>query len=167
MILALLTFIVSLVSSLAIIVPLTGIIVRYRVNYNPKGLQLDAEGGAQPHTGPVVSFFGMFQRVYRLEVCLGILSPLILVNSLTGLARIIQGFKWVVGNPPLGFHSRPTSFAVPTLLSTLVIILVMVGTLGIWKAHHGPYRYVRCLDGTLDLESSSPKNLTVHLIPDQ
>src|ERR1700733_10131401 len=62
-----LTFIASLGCTLAIIVPLTGIIVRYRVNYNPKGLQLDAEGGAQPHTGPVVSFLGMFQRVYRLE----------------------------------------------------------------------------------------------------
>ena len=57
--------------SLAIIVPLTGILVRFRANYNPKGLQLDAEGGVQPHTGPVVrSYFAMAGRVYRIEVCL-------------------------------------------------------------------------------------------------
>lgn len=51
---------VSLGISLAIVVPLTGALVRLRANFNPKGLQLDAEGGVQPHTGPVVtSFFGM------------------------------------------------------------------------------------------------------------
>lgn len=55
--------------SLAIIVPLTGILVRFRANYNPKGLQLDPEGGVQPHTGPVIhSYFAMAARVYRIEV---------------------------------------------------------------------------------------------------
>jgi len=50
-------------------VPLNGVLVRFRANYNPKGLQLDPEGGAQPHTGPVVrSYFGMMRRVYRIEV---------------------------------------------------------------------------------------------------
>lgn len=49
----------------------TGALVRFRANYNPKGLQLDAEGGAQPYTGPVVStFFGMLKRVHRIEVCI-------------------------------------------------------------------------------------------------
>ena len=65
----LLTLLVALAISLAIFVPLTGVLVRFRANYNPKGLQLDAEGGAVPHTGPVIrSFFGMMVRVYRLEV---------------------------------------------------------------------------------------------------
>jgi hypothetical protein len=55
--------------TLAVFVPLTGILVRFRANYNPKGLQLDSEGGATPHTGPIVtSYFGMMFRVYRLEV---------------------------------------------------------------------------------------------------
>jgi hypothetical protein len=68
--LAVLTFVLSLAFSLALIVPLTGILVRFRANYNPKGLQLDAEGVVQPpHTGPIVSFLGMFKRVYMLEVC--------------------------------------------------------------------------------------------------
>lgn len=67
----------SLAISLAIIVPLTGILVRFRANYNPKGLQLDAEGGAQPHTGPVIhSYVAMLLRVYRIEVCFKPLVPL-------------------------------------------------------------------------------------------
>lgn len=59
----------ALIISLVIFVPLTGVLVRFRANYNPKGLQLDSEGGAVPYTGPVVhSYFGMMARVYRLEV---------------------------------------------------------------------------------------------------
>ncbi|KAG6819579.1 hypothetical protein H0H93_010505 [Arthromyces matolae] len=58
----------TLVLSLAIVVPLTGVLIRFRANYNPKALRLDAEGGAQAHTGPVIhSYFGMMSRVYRLE----------------------------------------------------------------------------------------------------
>lgn len=64
-----LTLLLASAITLAIFVPLTGILVRFRANYNPKGLQLDSEGGAAPHTGPVVhSYFGMMSRVYRLEV---------------------------------------------------------------------------------------------------
>lgn len=38
-------------------------------NYNPKALQLDPEGNAHVHTGPIVTgFFGMLRRVYRIEV---------------------------------------------------------------------------------------------------
>jgi len=58
----------SLALTLAIVVPLTGVLIRYRANYNPKGLQLDAEGGAQPYTGPIIqSYFTMLGRVYRIE----------------------------------------------------------------------------------------------------
>ncbi|KAI6040357.1 mitochondrial carrier [Pisolithus marmoratus] len=61
--------IASLAISLAIMVPLAGAIVRFRANYNPKGLQLDPEGDVQPHTGPIISsFFVMLKRVYDLEV---------------------------------------------------------------------------------------------------
>jgi hypothetical protein len=59
----------ALIVSLIFFVPLTGILVRFRANYNPKGLQLDSDGGPVPYTGPVVrSYFGMMVRVYRLEV---------------------------------------------------------------------------------------------------
>ena len=55
--------------SLGIVVPLTGVLVRFRANFNPKALQLDAEGGAVPHTGPVInSYFSMMMRVWKHEV---------------------------------------------------------------------------------------------------
>ena len=63
------SFSISLVLALLIAVPLAGTLVRFRANYNPKGLQLDGEGGVQPHTGPIVkSYFAMLFRVKRLEV---------------------------------------------------------------------------------------------------
>lgn len=59
----------SLAVYLAIAVPLNGALVRLRANFNPKSIQLDAEGNVEPHAGPVVtSFFGMLRRVKRLEV---------------------------------------------------------------------------------------------------
>jgi hypothetical protein len=80
---AILTFIFSLALSLAVIVPLTGVLVRFRANYNPKGLQLDPEGVVQPpHTGPIVSFLGMFKRVYMLEVRAFCLCPICSSRSL-------------------------------------------------------------------------------------
>ena len=55
--------------SLAVTVPLTGALVRLRANFNPRSIQLDAEGNVEPHTGPIVtSFFGMLARVKRIEV---------------------------------------------------------------------------------------------------
>lgn len=98
----LLSFVFLLISlgiSLAIIVPLTGALVRFRANYNPKGLQLDAEGGAQPHTGPVVSsFFGMLKRVYRIEVRIPVPKEFSYQRessfTLTGVARTLQRIKY-------------------------------------------------------------------------
>ena len=87
----------SLAISLVIPVPLTGALVRLRAHYNPKGLQLDPEGGVQPHTGPVItSFFAMLGRVYRIEVRIATLlrssyndEPVIFENA--GMVRIVQG----------------------------------------------------------------------------
>ena len=67
--------------TLAVFVPLTGILVRFRANYNPKGVQLDSEGGTTPYTGPIVtSYFGMMLRVYRLEVS----PPFVIKDLLNG-----------------------------------------------------------------------------------
>lgn len=68
-------FILGLLGSLAvyltIAVPLTGALVRLRANFNPKSIQLDAEGNVEPHTGPVVTtFFAMLKRVKRIEASL-------------------------------------------------------------------------------------------------
>ncbi|KAJ7178483.1 hypothetical protein C8R43DRAFT_460756 [Mycena crocata] len=58
----------SLAVSLFFVVPLTGVLVRFRANYTPRGLALDHEGSAVPHTGPVVdSYFAMFRRVWQIE----------------------------------------------------------------------------------------------------
>ncbi|KAJ7783240.1 hypothetical protein B0H16DRAFT_1496062 [Mycena metata] len=67
----------SLAISLALVVPLTGILVRFRANYTPRGLALDSEGSAVPHTGPVVnSYFGMFRRVWQIEGLAGLYKGL-------------------------------------------------------------------------------------------
>lgn len=68
MILELIGLFVSLAIYLAIAVPLVGALVRLRANFNPKSIQLDAEGNVEPHTGPMVtSFCGMLARVKRIE----------------------------------------------------------------------------------------------------
>lgn len=64
-----LAFVASLVVTTVLFVPLTGALVRVRANFNPKSIQLDADGNVEPHTGPIVtSFFGMLGRVKRIEV---------------------------------------------------------------------------------------------------
>ncbi|KAJ7770182.1 hypothetical protein DFH07DRAFT_735542 [Mycena maculata] len=72
-----LVLIPSLALSLFIVVPLTGVLVRFRANYTPRGLALDTEGSAVPHTGPVVkSYFGMFKRVWQIEGFQGLFKGL-------------------------------------------------------------------------------------------
>ena len=56
----------AIVVSSLVTIPFVGVIVRFRANYNPKGLRLDAEGDATPHTGPIVrSLTAMFLREQR------------------------------------------------------------------------------------------------------
>jgi len=65
------TLIFSVAIGVGITVPFVGVLVRYRANYNPKAVQLDAENaenGASVHTGPIVNgYFAMMARVYRIE----------------------------------------------------------------------------------------------------
>jgi len=59
---------ITLGISLGLVIPFSGVLVRFRANFNPKGLRLDEEGSTSPPTGPVVkSYFAMFKRVYRIE----------------------------------------------------------------------------------------------------
>ena len=133
----------SLAVSLAILVPLTGALVRFRAHYNPKGLQLDPESGVQPHTGPVItSFFAMLVRVYRIEVRFVISfcslysdEPVVFENA--GMARIVQGTQcvWFPAN------SRATTdrSSVPTLLSTTIVTLFLLLFLSESNLRHGTY----------------------------
>lgn len=84
----------SLALSILIAVPLTGALVRVRANFNPKSIQLDAEGNVEPHTGPdVTTFFGMLRRVKRIEVSRAILteSKLLRLHHGLGVVRPVQG----------------------------------------------------------------------------
>ena len=47
---------VTLAISLAIVVPFSGVLVRFRANFNPKGLRLDEEGSTAPPTGPAAKW---------------------------------------------------------------------------------------------------------------
>ncbi|KAI6134478.1 mitochondrial carrier [Pisolithus croceorrhizus] len=111
----------SLAISLAIMVPLVGAIVRFRANYNPKGLQLDPEGDVQPHTGPVISsFFAMLKRVYDIE-------------GWPGLYKGLSACTFRSGRYDL------TLCIVPTLISSLIITLFLIVFLDDSSFRHRAY----------------------------
>ncbi|TFK75362.1 mitochondrial carrier [Pluteus cervinus] len=123
-----LLFIPSLAISLAIIVPLTGVLVRFRANYNPKGLQLDAEGGAEPHTGPVIhSYFGMMLRVYRIEGWPGLYKGL--MPTLLSSAVITVFILFFLDAPPRhGAYKAPTAGIIGTLAYSVGMMLISLPT---------------------------------------
>jgi len=84
--------------SLAILVPLTGGLVRFRANYNPKALRLnDPEEGVQAHTGPIVStFVGMMRRVYKIEGIPGLYKGL--MPTLISVI-VVTVFVWIFFDP--------------------------------------------------------------------
>jgi len=118
------SFLFALGISLAIFVPLTGVLVRFRANYNPKGLQLDAEGGAVPHTGPVVrSYFGMLGRVYRLEGWPGLYKGLMP----TAISTIFIGFSVLLfvdtEKPRHGKYRAPETGVLGTLFYSIMMLV--------------------------------------------
>ncbi|KAG8213894.1 mitochondrial carrier [Butyriboletus roseoflavus] len=120
-----LVLVASLAISLAILVPLTGALVRFRAHYNPKGLQLDPEGGVQPHTGPVItSFFAMLMRVYKIEGWPGLykgLMPTLLSTSTVTLFLLI----FLSGsNLRHGTYSTPSTGVLGTLAYSLFAMLI-------------------------------------------
>ncbi|KIY73105.1 hypothetical protein CYLTODRAFT_434448 [Cylindrobasidium torrendii FP15055 ss-10] len=118
----------SLSSTLAIIVPLTGVLVRFRANYNPKGLQLDAEGGATPYTGPVVkTYFGMFQRVYQIEGVNGLykgVMPTLLSTSVVTLTLLFV----MDSRPTHGTYHAPNAGIFGTLFYSIFMMLIALPT---------------------------------------
>jgi len=125
-ILSLFFLLVSLALALAIIVPLTGALVRFRANYNPKGLRLDAEGGVQPHTGPVVSsFLGMLKRVYRIEGWAGLYKGLMptLIATVVLTAFVVATFKSVTLHH--GSYSTPSEAGPLGLLAYGVFMMLI------------------------------------------
>ncbi|KAG7098641.1 hypothetical protein E1B28_000557 [Marasmius oreades] len=137
-----LAIIFSISVSLAIFVPLTGVLVRFRANYNPKGLQLDAEGGAQPHTGPVVqSYFGMMRRVYNIEGVLGLykgfMPTLLSTAFVTGLIIAFMDTP----KPSHGKYRAPEASILGTLFySTLLMLISLPTSIMTYRAITTPLR---------------------------
>jgi len=135
----------SLAISLALLVPLTGVLVRFRANYNPKGLQLDAEGDAQPHTGPVItSFFAMLKRVHDIEVR-SVVGPLARPTYpasyyRVGLACTKASVRAVPFPTYCATKTDPQSFVlVPSLMSSLIITVFLIIFLTDSNLRHGTY----------------------------
>ncbi|KAF8135458.1 mitochondrial carrier [Boletus edulis] len=112
----------SLAISLAILVPLTGALVRFRAHYNPKGLQLDPEGGVQPHTGPVItSFIAMLVRVYRIEGWPGLYKGLMPILLSTAIVTL---FLWLFSNLRHEAYTFPSTDVLGTLPYSLFAMLI-------------------------------------------
>ncbi|KAF9475764.1 mitochondrial carrier [Pholiota conissans] len=119
----------AMVVSLAIIVPLTGVLVRFRANYNPKSLQLDSEGGAAAHTGPIVnSYFQMFGRVYRIEGLLGLYKGLMPTAISTLIVSIIILLVVDTEQPRHGKYRAPETGVVGTLFYSFAMMIISLPT---------------------------------------
>ncbi|KAJ3988548.1 hypothetical protein F5890DRAFT_1570993 [Lentinula detonsa] len=130
------TLLVSLSISYAIFVPLLGVLVRFRAQYNPSGLQLDDEGAPQPHTGlscslsgPVVtSYFAMMKRVYRIEGWAGLYKGF-MPTFLSTL--FVTGFILLFMDTPSPSHGRyhaPNTSLLGTLFYTIIMMLISLPT---------------------------------------
>ncbi|KAF7378191.1 hypothetical protein MSAN_00243700 [Mycena sanguinolenta] len=88
---------------LAIAIPFTGILVRYRANYTPKtgAVHLDDEAAldtaAAPRVDASIGYFGMLKRVYRLEGWAGLykgtmptIVAAIIALGVRALVRVLQ-----------------------------------------------------------------------------
>ncbi|KAF9044967.1 mitochondrial carrier domain-containing protein [Panaeolus papilionaceus] len=108
---------------------LTGVLVRFRANYNPKGLQLadanEVEQGTvdSPVVGPVAkSYFGMFARVYRLEGISGLFKGFF--PNL--IFRAIFNFTPMAYTPTINQIAFYTSDLVRFLLTVIFSIFAMI-----------------------------------------
>lgn len=120
---------ISLGISLLIVVPLTGVLVRFRANYNPKALQLDAEGGAVPHTGPVInSYFSMMGRVYRLEGFPGLYKGLMPTATSTLIVTILILIFMDTPKPRHGTYRAPDATFLATLVYSIGMMLISLPT---------------------------------------
>ncbi|KAJ7924873.1 hypothetical protein B0H13DRAFT_1976484 [Mycena leptocephala] len=132
----------SLAISLFIVVPLTGVLVRFRANYTPRGLALDNEGSAVPHAGPVVnSYFAMFGRVWQIEGFSGLykgLMPTFLTALTVSLA--ILAFMDSPGHRH-GTYRAPNAGILGTLLySLLMMVLSLPSAIITYRAITTPHK---------------------------
>jgi len=119
----------ALILSLVVFVPLTGVLVRFRANYNPKGLLLDSDGGAVPYTGPVLrSYFGMMIRVYRLEGVSGLYKGLMPTAISSIIVAIIVLLFINTEHPRHGKYRAPETGILGTLIYSLGMLVLSLPT---------------------------------------
>ncbi|KIM40084.1 hypothetical protein M413DRAFT_446240 [Hebeloma cylindrosporum] len=125
----LLVLLFAMVITLAVFVPLTGVLVRFRANYNPKGLQLDSEGGAAPYTGPIVnSYFGMMFRVYRLEGVAGLYKGLMPTAISTFIVSAVILLALDTEKPRHGKYRAPDTGVFGTLFYSFSVLIISLPT---------------------------------------
>ncbi|KAF9501541.1 mitochondrial carrier [Pleurotus eryngii] len=119
----------SLAISLAVVVPLAGVLVRFRANYNPKSLQLDPEDGPQPHAGPIInSYFGMFKRVYQLERLSGLYKGFMPTFLSTTAVTLVLLLAMDDPKPRHGRYSAPDTGVFGTLFYGILMSLIGLPT---------------------------------------
>jgi len=119
----------TLVVTMAVVVPFSGVLVRFRANYNPKRVALDIEGNATPHTGPVIrSYFAMMKRVYQIEgwagLYKGIMPTLIATLFVTGFIVAFMDTP----SPSHGKYHAPNTSLLGTLLYSMMMMLISLPT---------------------------------------
>ncbi|KIP08430.1 hypothetical protein PHLGIDRAFT_104392 [Phlebiopsis gigantea 11061_1 CR5-6] len=141
MIVELIALLVTLGITLAVTVPLNGALVRLRANFNPKSIQLDAEGNVEPHTGPVVtSFFGMLKRVKRIEGWAGLYKGLMPTLLETGA---LTGFVLVAWDPEAiryGARAPNTGILGTLAYATIALILNLPAVVLTYRSITTPHR---------------------------
>ncbi|KAF9241552.1 mitochondrial carrier [Melanogaster broomeanus] len=135
----------SLAVSLAVLVPLSGALLRFRAHYNPKGLQLDPDGDVQPHTGPVItSFFVMLMRVYRIEGWPGLYKGLMPTLLSTSVITLFLMIFLSDSNLRHGKYSTPSTGVLGMLVYSLFAMLIslpqtIITTRAVTTPHKLPY----------------------------
>ncbi|TFK25693.1 mitochondrial carrier [Coprinopsis marcescibilis] len=124
---------IALAGVLAILAPLNGVLVRFRVNYSGrKSLQLhelDSNGTAAPRPSPIVkTYYDMFRRVDRLEGVAGLFKgSMPTVIQILGVTILVALFvdprksRWLKARAPIA----------EILISLLYTSIMLIATLPI------------------------------------
>ncbi|KAJ7510661.1 hypothetical protein B0H11DRAFT_2269253 [Mycena galericulata] len=125
--------------TLGIIMPYIGVLVRYRANYSPKRLRglTVAEGEIElEDTDSHISYFGMMQRVYRVEGWAGLYKGIIpsIIGSIISAVLLsptlfllpIPVFFWLGPWVILNGQRRAPGLALPVPILALLITPVQI-----------------------------------------
>ncbi|XAO23179.1 hypothetical protein I312_101957 [Cryptococcus bacillisporus CA1280] len=155
---------VALALSVAITLPFTGALVRWRANYNPIAVGLDQESRVGP---TLTSLFGTMKRIKRLEGWQGMwkgMYPTLLYSTLLSVLSIIfVGGSATKG--PKNSYSVPEAGGISmAIFSMLLAIISLPMTIIINRAIITPYKLPNSAKGSLrilltPLERSKPYTL--------